>query len=151
MQPIIKGNSAIVWGTLTKDADYKSGEKNGKHWELVSFSLQYDYDTSTKKSKYISCTAFGRVATRFACNLEKGDIVLVCGRLEEDEYRTKKDGKQTFKINAELIFAQTLFDAVTSDFAQQEYSNTDYAENDSQSEPDGFADISDEQAADLPF
>lgn len=85
-------------GTLTKNATYYSGN-GGRTVFNIKYAAAKDEKGKRTKGLFFNCTAWGDLAQLAAC-LEKGDGVLVCGRVDERRYRAT-DG--TDKTWTELI------------------------------------------------
>lgn len=113
MTPIIKGNSALIWGTLSKDAPeqpkyFPSGRR------VTNFSIAYENrkkaDGSGWENTYINCSAWGDLADYATC-LERGDQVLIAGRLEKDKYQSERKGEEVMMIVCDMIMVQAKLDA----------------------------------------
>lgn len=72
-------------GTLTKNATYYSGN-GGRTVFNIKYAAVKDEKGKRTKGLFFNCTAWGKLAQLAAC-LEKGDGVLVCGRVDERRYR----------------------------------------------------------------
>ena len=107
MVPIKNGNnSVIIWGRVSSnEATYREFE-SGKR--VSNFSVQYDSvpgeDGGKRKGVYVDCSAWGEIAD-FARNLERGDNVLCCGRLDLDKYASGKKGEDVYRLTCEFISA----------------------------------------------
>ena len=85
MQVSIKPNCAIIVGTVTKDAEYKTiGEKNTP---VVTFSVAVN--NYGEPGAFANCKAFGERLANYARNIKKGDAVCAMGAIESREYNGK--------------------------------------------------------------
>ena len=104
-----QGETAIAWGYLSKDASFRKFD-SGK--QVANFSICYGSepgeDGGRRKYKYIGVDAWGLLGL-YASAFEKGDTVLVAGRLEKDEYRSQKKGFDIYKIIADVAIVQPVF------------------------------------------
>ncbi len=90
--PISNPNHLVMVGYLCKPPIYRTTPFNREIADmLVAVNRSYN------KSDYIPCIAWGRNA-RFAQNLEVGDKVAICGRIQSREYQKKMpdDNVKTF-------------------------------------------------------
>jgi single-strand DNA-binding protein len=73
-----------------------------------------------KKTTWFTVVAFGKTAENAAASLNKGDTVIVVGRMETDEYK-KKDGTQGkfTKVVADDIGCSVRWDVWLKDRSQQ--------------------------------
>lgn len=101
-----KGN-VIAWGYLGQDAKHKEFD-SGK--SVTNFSLRYGSEASTdnggrRKNLYIDVDAWNQIGG-YAANFEKGDNVVVFGRMIKDDYKSNKQGHDVFKISADMCLVQ---------------------------------------------
>jgi len=89
------GNSVMVAGTVTKDAEYKTIGENDT--PLTSFSLAVN--ARGEPPAYANCKAFGGVLANYARDIKKGDAVFASGVLESREY----NGKTYHDINCQWL------------------------------------------------
>jgi len=73
-----------------------------------------------KKTTWFTVVAFGKTAENAAASLNKGDTVIVVGRMETDEYK-KKDGTQGkfTKVIADDLGCSVRWDVWLKDRSQQ--------------------------------
>jgi len=73
-----------------------------------------------KKTTWFTVVAFGKTAENAAASLNKGDTVIVVGRMETDEYK-KKDGSQGkfTKVIADDLGCSVRWDVWLKDRSQQ--------------------------------
>lgn len=112
MTPIIKGNSVILWGTLARDAPeqpryFPSGKRVTNF--SISYASQKKSDGSGWENQYINCSAWGDLADYATC-LEKGDLIMLAGRLDKDKYRSEKKGEEVMMIVCDMIVVQGKID-----------------------------------------
>lgn len=101
---IIKdGSSVIVWGQAVNVKNRYT--KKGK--EYTTFAVSYDKEEGENvKSLYINCTAWGNLASKFANRLERGDSIVVLGKMG---YWTGTEGGQHENVTADYIASQMAF------------------------------------------
>lgn len=92
----------IATGFLPRDAELKSVGAKGS--SLCTFSLRVDEteESGEKRAKWLNCKCWHRLA-KTAALLEKGDLVLVAGKLEQS---TGKDGKTYTNLVCEMVVPQ---------------------------------------------
>lgn len=98
------GNSAICWGAATNIKNQIT--KTGK--SVTAFSIQYGKDGDNKL--YQNCNAWGDLSRKYLNRLDRGDYVLVIGRMEKDDYWSEKKGVDEYKLIVEFANVQDLFD-----------------------------------------
>ena len=89
-------NRVIQMGHMTRDAELKSLESGTKVCEFalaVTRSWKVE-DEWKEKTSFFECVAWGYKAEA-AAKLEKGDLVLVEGRLEQDRWETPEGDKRS--------------------------------------------------------
>lgn len=92
----------IATGFLPRDAELRTVGAKGS--SLCTFSLKVDEtgENGEKEAKWLKCKCWHRLA-RTAALLEKGDLVLVAGKLEQ---YTGKDGKTYTNLVCEMVLPQ---------------------------------------------
>ena len=84
-------NTITIHGKLGKDPDLRY---TGSQMAIVEFSVATTSGKDDKKkTTWFEVKVFGQLAENVANSLNKGDNVIIHGRMETDEY-TKKDGTQ---------------------------------------------------------
>jgi single-stranded DNA-binding protein len=79
------GKAALVAGTVTKDAEYKTiGDANTP---VASFSVAVN--ARGESGVFANCKAFGNPLANYARHIKKGDAVFAVGVLESREYNGK--------------------------------------------------------------
>lgn len=109
---IKQGNYMLLWGRVSRDAVCRSTQK-GK--QVAGFSMTYDRrhnEDGQMKSLFMEVSAWGDEALYVGhedIGVCKGDIVLVAGKLVEDNFY--KDGEdrsvKKYKVDADLILDMT--------------------------------------------
>lgn len=101
---LIFKNYALCWGGATniKNQITKSGKS------VTSFSIQYGKEGENKL--YQNCNAWGDLSRKYLNRLDRGDTVLVIGRMEKDDYWSEKKGSDEFKLIVEWANVQEQFD-----------------------------------------
>lgn len=105
-----KRYNAILSGILKSDVTFQT--RNVKNEEVPYAHFYIKYDTGDKtganpndrlptKDAKVECW---RDSATIASNLEKGDIVVVFGIFELDDYMTKKYNEKKYKITADALF-----------------------------------------------
>ena len=83
-------NKVIMSGNVTKDPQI-SMSKAGKPIANFSIAVRQDYKTGGEyKSDFFNCVAFGYTADYIGNYVQKGNKVLICGRLQNESL--EKDG-----------------------------------------------------------
>lgn len=99
----------VACGALPKDAaTFKVGEKERTK---VSFSIKVDEVKAEGQGKgqavWLNCSLWGKLARAYA-GLEKGDVVLVAGKLREFSYFNQKRQENVDGVELECEFVQVL-------------------------------------------
>lgn len=103
---IKQGDYMIIVGPVSgRDARYKEFDSGAS---VADFSVRYDKDpggeSGAKQGKYIDVKCW-RELSQYARYLERGDVVLVAGKLTRDK-RKNDDGNDRWYLNAEFCSAQ---------------------------------------------
>lgn len=89
------GDGVIITGNASKDAEFKRvGEKQSPN---AKWGVAVGKDTEDK-AIFVNCEAWGRLAYK-ASEIQKGDPVLVIGKLESHVYQ----GKTYYTVVAEFL------------------------------------------------
>lgn len=101
-----QGDYMIIVGAVSgRDARYKEFDSGAS---VADFSVRYDKDpggeVGAKQGKYIDVKCW-RELSQYARYLERGDVVLVAGKLTRDK-RKNDDGNDRWYLNAEFVSAQ---------------------------------------------
>ena len=101
-----QGEYMIIVGPVSgRDARYKEFDSGAS---VADFSVRYDKDpggeVGAKQGKYIDVKCW-RELSQYARYLERGDVVMVAGKLTRDK-RKNDDGNDRWYLNAEFVSAQ---------------------------------------------
>lgn len=116
------GNYMIAWGALGKDARYRE-YPSGKR--VANFGICYESLRGAGGryfSKYINVDVWGDLAL-YAGGLEQGDVVLVAGTVERDEYNSEKKQSDQYKIvcrNRDIVVLQQRAEENAADYEAEE-------------------------------
>lgn len=117
-------------GRLTKDPEVRySNEK-----AVAKFAIAVDRKFKKDETDFFNCTAFGKQAEFIEKYLSKGTKILLCGRVENNNY-TNKDGEKVYSFGImvdEIEFAES-------------------KRNDAPKKDDDFIDVPENIADSLPF
>ena len=152
-------NKVILLGNLTRDPEirYSQGEKQ---MAVARFSLavnrRFSNDGETN-ADFFNCTAFGKQAEFIERYLRKGVKVVVCGRIQNDNY-TNKDGQMVYSVRImvdEIEFAESKNASNGNEGGFGGGYNGGYAGGNNAPAPsgagDGFMNIPDGIDEELPF
>ena len=81
-------NKILLQGRLTKEPEIRLTTKNDK---VARFTLAVDRDFNREETDFINCVAFKNTAAFIESYFGKGDMILLAGRLQMQQY-TAKDG-----------------------------------------------------------
>lgn len=81
-------NRILLQGRLTKEPEIRLTAKNDK---VARFTLAVDRDFNREETDFINCVAFKATAAFIESYFGKGDMILLAGRLQMQQY-TAKDG-----------------------------------------------------------
>lgn len=140
-------NKFIGMGRLTKNPEvrYSQGENSTA---IASFSVAVNRKFKREnepEADFFNCTAFGKQAEFVEKYLKQGTKILLAGRLQNNNY-TNKEGQKVYGVQImveEIEFAE-------SKAAASESSGTP-TNNTPQFNADGFMNIPDGLAEELPF
>lgn len=101
-----QGDYMVIVGQVSgRDARYKEFDSGAS---VADFSVRYDKDpggeNGAKQGKYIDVKCW-RELSQYARYLERGDVVMVAGKLTRDK-RKNDDGNDRWYLNAEYVSAQ---------------------------------------------
>ncbi len=110
-------NKVMLMGRLTKDPEIRySQSKNGDQLAIARFSLAVDRRFSRsgqgeneQTADFFNCTSFGRQAEFCEKYLRQGTKIVICGRIENDNY-TNKNGEKVYSVKIlceEIEFAES--------------------------------------------
>lgn len=131
-------NKVILCGRMTKDPDIK----NGNEQTIARFTLAVDRKVrkgDEKKADYISCVAFGNIATVVSNYCKKGTGINIEGKIQTGSYKNK-EGNTVYTTDV-------IIDNLEFPLSNSNNNNT----NTQSTSNDGFMNIADGVEEELPF
>ena len=128
-------NAVILSGRLTKSPEVRYGGQDGST-AIARFTLAVD---DYQQTDYTNCKAIGRAAEWVEKWTKKGTKVELQGRV--------KTGHYTSRENKEVYYTEILVDRIGFGETKAEAENRQQ----SQEQNDGFMNIPDDAAGELPF
>ncbi len=104
-------NKVILMGRLTRDPEVRYSQ-GASQTAVARFSIAVDRRfkrDGEPDADFFNCTAFGKQAEFIERYLRKGVKVVVCGRIQNDNY-TNKDGQMVYSVRVmvdEIEFAES--------------------------------------------
>ena len=104
-------NKVILMGRLTRDPEVRYSQ-GANQTAVARFSIAVDRRFKREgepDADFFNCTAFGKQAEFIERYLRKGVKVVVCGRIQNDNY-TNKDGQMVYSVRVmvdEIEFAES--------------------------------------------
>ncbi len=104
-------NKVILMGRLTRDPEVRYSQ-GANQTAVARFSIAVDRRfkrDGEPDADFFNCTAFGKQAEFIERYLHKGVKVVVCGRIQNDNY-TNKDGQMVYSVRVmvdEIEFAES--------------------------------------------
>ncbi|MCM1120148.1 MAG: single-stranded DNA-binding protein [bacterium] len=104
-------NKVILMGRLTRDPEVRYSQ-GASQTAVARFSIAVDRRFKREgepDADFFNCTAFGKQAEFIERYLRKGVKVVVCGRIQNDNY-TNKDGQMVYSVRVmaeEIEFAES--------------------------------------------
>lgn len=148
-------NKVILMGRLTRDPEVRYSQ-GASQTAVARFSIAVDRRFKREgepDADFFNCTAFGKQAEFIERYLRKGIKVVVCGRIQNDNY-TNKDGQMVYSVRVmidEVEFAESKNAQNNNDGGY----NGGYTGGNSAPAPsgagDGFMNIPDGIDEELPF
>ncbi len=95
-------NKVILVGRVVANPELRMLEQSGR--QMATFALAYNRSYKDpggnwrQESHFFDIKAFGPLAERVASQLEKGDLVLVEGRLSQDKWIDKQSGEPRSRV-----------------------------------------------------
>ena len=131
-------NKVIEMGRLTRDPEISSSA-SGTTFARFSIAVDRRFKREGEPdADFFNCSAFGKTAEFIEKYMTKGTKVVICGRLENNNY-TNKDGQKVYDVR---IMVEEI------DFAESKGDKTEKTESKVKDVTD-FLNIAD--MADLPF
>lgn len=143
-------NKVILMGRLTRDPEVRYSQ-GASQTAVARFSLAVDRRFKREgepDADFFNCTVFGKQAEFAERYLRKGVKIVVCGRIQNDNY-TNKDGQMVYSVRVmvdEIEFAESKNASGSSDGGY-----TAPARTTNTSISDGFMNIPDGIDEELPF
>ncbi|MCI9337632.1 MAG: single-stranded DNA-binding protein [Lachnospiraceae bacterium] len=104
-------NKVILMGRLTRDPEVRYSQ-GASQTSVARFSVAVDRRFKREgepDADFFNCTAFGKQAEFIERYLHKGTKVVLCGRIQNDNY-TNKDGQMVYSVRVmvdEIEFAES--------------------------------------------
>ena len=104
-------NKVILMGRLTRDPEVRYSQ-GASQTSVARFSVAVDRRFKREgepDADFFNCTAFGKQAEFIEKYLHKGTKVVLCGRIQNDNY-TNKDGQMVYSVRVmvdEIEFAES--------------------------------------------
>ena len=104
-------NKVILMGRLTRDPEVRYSQ-GASQTTVGRFSVAVDRRFKREgepDADFFNCTCFGKQAEFVERYLHKGTKVVLCGRIQNDNY-TNKDGQQVYSVRImvdEIEFAES--------------------------------------------
>ncbi len=104
-------NKVILMGRLTRDPEVRYSQ-GASQTAVARFSIAVDRRfkrDGEPDADFFNCTAFGKQAEFIERYLRKGVKIVVCGRIQNDNY-TNKDGQMVYSVRVmvdEIEFAES--------------------------------------------
>ena len=110
-------NKVILMGRLTRDPEVRyTQSRNGEQLAIARFSIAVDrrfarnnQDGNEVTADFFNCSCFGKQAEFVEKYLKQGTKIVVCGRIENDNY-TNKNGEKVYSVRVvaeEIEFAES--------------------------------------------
>ena len=104
-------NKVILMGRLTRDPEVRYSQ-GASQTAVAKFSLAVDRRFKREgqpEADFFNCTVFGKQAETVEKYLRKGNKIVVCGSIQNDNY-TNKDGQKVYSVQIivdEFSFAES--------------------------------------------
>ena len=85
-------NKILLQGRLTKEPEIRLTSKNDK---VAHFTIAVDRDFNREETDFINCVAFKATAAFIESYFGKGDMILIAGRLQMQQYTAKGGSNRT--------------------------------------------------------
>ncbi len=92
-------NNISLFGRLTSEPEIKTSGDN----KYVRFCLAVDRRTKEKKTDFIDCIAFNKLAELISTYVHKGNQLSVIGSLETGSYEKNGESRKTYVVNIKEI------------------------------------------------
>ena len=91
------------------------GKMTKNNIAVASFRLACDRDIGEKKTDFFNCTAWRQTAEFIGQNFRKGQLIVVSGRLQNNEWEDKDGNKRT---TAEILVDRAYFGEKKQQFVE---------------------------------
>lgn len=155
-----KTQSILLWGRVTRDAQLRQ-TKSGKSYATLSVQYGKHHDEDGHMIRdYMDVSVWGDHGEQVGdpnAGVSKGDIVLVIGTLYKDDYKSEKDGKDVYSLNADVVLDATCCFQLASMVVGGEPIGDDSTEPSAptsfkpSSDRTPFEDMMDEEDGELPY
>lgn len=145
-------NKVILMGRLTRDPEVRYSQ-GASQTAVARFSIAVDRRFKREgepDADFFNCTAFGKQAEFIERYLHKGTKVVVCGRIQNDNY-TNKEGQMVYSVRVmveEIEFAES---KNASSNSENSYTGSNAGAAAPSGAGDGFMNIPDGIDEELPF
>lgn len=131
-------NKAILVGRLTRDPEvrFTTGEEQ---MAIARFTVAINRRGESDKADFISCVAFGRTAEFIEKYFTRGKKIGIAGHIQTGSY-TNKDGVKVYTT-----------DVIVDECEFVESKGSNEAADEAPSSNDGFMNLDDDIAEELPF
>lgn len=132
-------------GRLTRDCDVRYGNDNNaiaRYTLAVDRRFKKDGEAS---ADFINCVAFGKAGEFAEKYLRKGTKIVVCGRIQTGSY-TNRDGQKVYTTDV-IVEDQEFAESKKATDQESQEQHSPYG----QADGDGFMNIPDNIAEELPF
>lgn len=142
-------NKVVLMGRLTREPEirFTAGE-NGIAVARYTLAVDRKYDREQQSADFINCVAFGKSAEFTEKYLHKGTKIAVTGRIQTGKY-TNRDGATIY--TTDVIIEEQEFAESKKNSQAGSSDNGDDGSRAGSSSGDGFIDVPDDIADDLPF
>lgn len=136
-------NKVILMGNLTRDPEVSYTKESNKAIARFSIAVGKRYKRDGEpEADFFDCTAWGKTAEFVEKYFHKGSRMVLCGRLENNNY-TNKNGEKVYSIRIQVEEVE---------FGEKKQSGTnDGTTPPPASDDDDFVDIDPKAAGDIPF
>lgn len=140
-------NKVIMMGRLTRDPELTYTNRTAEQMAIARFSLAVDRKYKREgepDADFFNCTTFGKQAEFVEKYLHQGTKIVVCGRIQNDNY-TNREGQKVYSVRImveEIEFAES---------KNAQNSTPIDTQDNNQTQSDGFMNIPQGMRNDLPF
>jgi single-stranded DNA-binding protein len=130
-------NHCSFIGHVGIPAQARTSKDGSKTWYELSVAVSTGtYDN--RKTMWVKCLGFGKIGDKMAKNCNKGDSVLVSGRLDVSAYEKKQDGKPAASVS--LMASEFVWLCNPTKLQNLEVPEFDIPSTGTSTSPDPFAD-----------